>query len=249
MNNNTFTFKQFTIHQQHCAIKVGTDGVLLGAWASNAAWNQHPGAPGCMLDIGTGTGLIALMLAQRFPNATIDAIDIEPDACQQARQNVLASPFSSRISIVEASLQNLSGVHRHPERRYNIIAANPPYFINSLHAPDTKRTTARHAATLSYRDLAEGVATWLADDGEFSVILPTQSKESMIAECLLKGLLLTTDCTIRTVAHKLAKRCMLSFRKKRMGDFVREERLLQNSDGTRSEWYTHLTREFYLDKY
>lgn len=228
-------------------MKVGTDGVLLGAWATNSAVAHHPERPMHMLDIGTGTGLIALMLAQRFPNATIDAIDIEPDACRQARENVQASPFAHRIDVAEAALQDLSTAHTHPSRRYDLIVTNPPYFINSLRAPDTKRSTARHTTSLSYRDLAEGVATWLADDGEYCVIIPTESQESMITECLLKGLQLARCCSIRTVEHKSAKRCMLAFRKKRNADIIKEERLLQNKDGSRSEWYSLLTHDFYLD--
>ena len=138
-----FTFKQFHVEQDRTAMKVGTDGVLLGAWAEG----------GCtILDIGTGTGLVALMMAQRFEDAQVVGIDIDPDASEQARENVAASPFASRISILHTSLQAFS-----TERKFDAIVSNPPYFEHSLKNPDAARAAARHADSLPFADLFSGV--------------------------------------------------------------------------------------------
>lgn len=122
---NRFDFKQFSICQDQCSMKVGTDGVLLGAWADGGRR---------ILDIGTGTGIIALMMAQRFPDAAIDAIEIDHDACRQAAGNIAATPFADRIRIHECPIQ-----HFQTTMRYDAIVSNPPYFINSMKNPDKKR--------------------------------------------------------------------------------------------------------------
>ena len=129
MPNDYFKFKQFTIHQDKCAMKVGTDGVLLGAWAECA------NAKG-ILDIGTGTGLIALMIAQRS-NAKIDAVEIDETASKQAKENIKKSLWNDRIEILNISFQDFS---KSTNEKYDLIVSNPPYFQNSLYAPDEKRT-------------------------------------------------------------------------------------------------------------
>ena len=136
-----FQFRQFFVGQQHCAMKVGTDGVLLGAWATGG---HH------ILDIGTGTGVVALMMAQRFPSADIDAIEVDHDAAEQATDNVRQSPFASRVTVTHTALQNF-----HPSAPYDSIVCNPPYFLNSLKAPETSRSLARHAGddSLTFRDI------------------------------------------------------------------------------------------------
>ena len=155
---NRFDFKQFSICQDQCAMKVGTDGVLLGAWADGGRR---------ILDIGTGTGIIALMMAQRFPDAAIDAIEIDHDACRQAAGNIAATPFADRIRIHECPIQ-----HFQPTMRYDVIVSNPPYFINSMKNPDKKRATARHTDTLSPRDLFMAAEKMLDENGIFSIIIP-----------------------------------------------------------------------------
>ena len=128
MANDYFKFKQFTVRQDRCAMKVGTDGTLLGSWANGGE---------SVLDVGTGTGLIALMMAQRFPCAKITAIDISNDAFLQAEENVLASPYSDRISVLNIAFQQL------PHSIYDSIVCNPPFFENSLLCPDPERSMAR----------------------------------------------------------------------------------------------------------
>ena len=133
MSNPFFQFKQFTIRHDKCAMKVGTDGVLLGAWAGTESCNR-------ILDIGTGTGLIALMLAQRS-KAAIDAIDIEADACLQAQENAESSLFAGRINVFHSDLVDFAQASTH---LYDLIVSNPPYFVDSLKCPNLQRNTARH---------------------------------------------------------------------------------------------------------
>ena len=134
-----FKFKQFEIHQDRCAMKVGTDGVLLGAWA--------PGGKR-ILDVGSGTGLISLMMAQRFPEAQVLGIDMDGEACEEAAENVAASPFADRVEIECCRLQDY-----HSAESFDAIVSNPPFFLNSLKNPDSKRTMARHTDSLPFRDL------------------------------------------------------------------------------------------------
>lgn len=166
MSNIYFKFKQFTVYQDRCAMKVGTDGTLLGAWTDVTKSRT-------ILDIGTGTGLIALMLAQRSLTTQITAIDIDIDSVMQAESNVALSPWCDRVKVFCSSLQDFNG------SGYDTIVSNPPYFVNSLKCPNGHRTLARHTASLSYKDLFDGVTRMLSDDGEFSVIIPFDCRDQM----------------------------------------------------------------------
>ena len=154
MSNPFFQFKQFTIRHDKCAMKVGTDGVLLGAWAGTESCNR-------ILDIGTGTGLIALMLAQRS-KAAIDAIDIEADACLQAQENAESSLFAGRINVFHSDLVDFAQASTH---LYGLIVSNPPYFVDSLKCPNLQRNTARHTDTLTLEDLLQYSRKLLAPQG------------------------------------------------------------------------------------
>ena len=138
MSNPFFKFKQFTIRHDKCAMKVGTDGVLLGAWCDISS-NKY------ILDVGTGSGLIALMVAQRNSSAEIDAIEIDEMACEQAKENVQSSPFNKQISVIHSDFNDFIPTSG---KKYDHIVSNPPYFINALSCPDAQRNTARHANTL-----------------------------------------------------------------------------------------------------
>ena len=165
MANDFFQFKQFTIHQQHCAMKVGTDGTLLGSWAS------APAGACRILDVGTGTGLIALMMAQRFPEARVTGIDIDTDAVGQASENALESPFKERIMIREGDVTRMEDTDG-----FDAIVCNPPFFDRSLTCPDQQRTEARHTVSLTYRQLMESAFRLLKDDGRLSVIIPSDCR-------------------------------------------------------------------------
>ncbi len=161
MANPYFRFKQFTVFHHRCAMKVGTDGVLLGAWTK-------PENTENILDIGTGSGLIALMLAQKC-NATIQAIDIEPNAIQQAKENFENSFWSDRMSAKEISLQNFSLIS---DTKFDLIVSNPPFFVNSLPTPDKNRSCARHANEMTHTDLLLCAKSLLSKTGRICLILP-----------------------------------------------------------------------------
>lgn len=235
MSNDYFQFKQFTVRQNRCAMKVGTDGTLLGAWAS------LPERPCRVLDLGTGTGLIALMLAQRCQEASIVAIDIDADAVLQARENVAASPFSSRIEVIEADAAVFS-----PSERFDAIVSNPPYFEQSLECPDQQRTLARHTASLTYATLVKTAFRLLRDEGTFSVVIPTDSRSRMESEAMLAGFFLSRRCNVRTTPRKSAKRCLIEFSKVPVKEYITEEGIIEISPGQRSPWYRCLTDQFYI---
>ena len=237
MSNDYFSFKQFTVHQDRCAMKVGTDGTLLGAWARGGDR---------ILDVGTGTGLIALMLAQRFPQAMVDAIDIDSDACLQAHENVVASPFADRVNVHYCRLQDFTPVipkekwtDNESSLHYDAIVVNPPYFEQSLKAPDVQRSMARHTDSLSYRDLMNGVVRLLDTDGEFSVVIPFDCRSSLEMEAVMVGLYPSRACAVKTTPRKPARRYLLAFRK-HPGEIETSE-LIMNSDA-----YHDLVKDFYL---
>lgn len=228
-----FAFKKFVIHQDHCAMKVGTDGVLLGSWANGGKR---------ILDIGTGTGLIALMMAQRYTDAIIDAVEIDHDAALQAYENVSNTEFANRIKIVETAIQ-----HHSTQDKYNAIVSNPPFFIDSLLNPNAQRSTARHACALKYCELFATVKALLDTDGEFSAIIPTECLQTFIAEAYKAGLAMSRQCVVRTTPRKQPKRHLVAFHH---ADYKcereMEEVCLQDIDGSRSEWYAQLTADFYI---
>ncbi len=225
-----FAFKQFTICQDQCAMKVGTDGTLLGAWANGG---------GRILDIGTGTGLIALMMAQRFPSARVWGIDIDPMAARQAAANVAASPFAHRVSIACCDVRDASSL-------YDAIVCNPPFFENSLPCPDPQRTMARHASSLSYRELVASACRLLDDGGELSLVIPADCKSRLVSEALLAGLFLYRECAVKTTPRKPARRYLLAFRKNSPDEFQHSEGIIELAPNIRSPWYQELTRDFYL---
>ena len=234
MSNSHFSFKQFTVRQERCAMKVGTDGTLLGAWA-------HGGRT--VLDIGTGTGLIALMMAQRFPQSRVTAVDIDAGAVEQARENVAASPFVDRVTVVEADIRDTGG--QTPCAKYEAIVVNPPYFNDSLECPDGQRTTARHTSSLSYRELMEAALHLLADDGELSVVIPFDCKGRLESEAALAGLSKCRECSVRTTPRKSPRRYLLAFRH-HPATLESTEGVLETAPGLRSQWYQELTKDFYL---
>lgn len=250
-----FRFKQFEIEQDRCAMKVGTDGVLLGAWAQGGRR---------ILDIGSGTGLISLMMAQRFPEAEVVGIDMDADACGQAKENVKASPFRDRVEIVCCRLQDFGADGCASETAglktgasetaadlksagvFDAIVSNPPFFVDSLKNPDSKRTMARHTDSLPFRDLFAGVKRLLSDDGVFSAIVPAEVVEQFIAESCMLGFYLIRKCGVKTVERKQPKRFMLTFAKHRISPYEEYVETMMDSQGNRSEWYRKITEEFYL---
>jgi len=158
-----FRFKQFSVGQTGCAMKINTDGVLLGAMAAAED-------PDTILDIGTGTGVIALMLAQRYGSAQIDAVEIDEIASQTAKRNFKASPFSERLAVYPMDFE--SYFDRFPQRKYDLIVSNPPFYIDSLKSPGEKKTLAKHTDTAFFEKLVRGVSNHLTPGGSCWLILP-----------------------------------------------------------------------------
>lgn len=224
-----FKFKQFTIEQDLCGMKVGTDGVLLGAWAQGGER---------LLDVGTGTGVIALMMAQRFPNSSVIALDIDEGAVTQAGENVSRSPFAERVKVMNRKVQELGRIED-MQGAFDAVVSNPPFFIDALNAPDVQRNMARHADTLTYAELMEAAWHLLSPEGELSVVVPFNYKQRMEDEATFRGFFPSRICAVRTVDGKPARRYLLSFRKRPC------ERIFTTMT-IGDEAYKELTRDFYL---
>ncbi|CAN5491014.1 methyltransferase [soil metagenome] len=232
MSESVFHFLNFTIRQDRCAMKVGTDGVLLGAWVKASAADS-------VLDIGTGTGLIALMICQKS-NAHVDAIDIDEEACLQAKENVLESPWPDRVRVIHSSLQEFK-----PGRRYDLIVTNPPYFIDSFAPTDEARNRARQAsASLSYEELLSGVIRLLAPSGKFFVILPAKEGQWFRELAEQDGLFCNHITSLHTKADKPEKRVLMEFSRKEE-EIVEDRLIIHNDEGSFTEAYKKLTGDYY----
>ena len=235
MPNPYFSFKQFTVYHDQCAMKVGIDGVLLGAWATVTQTES-------ILDIGTGTGLIALMLAQRS-SAQIDAIDIDRNAIQQAKENISNSPWSNCINTDKISLQLFA---EKTIKRYDLIVSNPPYFINSTKTPSKVRTIARHTDTLTHEELIKNASVLLKPTGRICIILPINEGIQCIAFALEIGLYCTKKCTVFPKPNSAAKRLLLEFSIQSSAEIESELTIESNVRHQYSPEFTLLARDFYL---
>jgi tRNA1Val (adenine37-N6)-methyltransferase len=234
MPNSYFRFKQFTINQGRSSFKVGTDGVLLGAYSDIERAER-------ILDIGTGTGLIALMLSQRC-SAEVVAIEPDHDSFVQASENVASSPWSDRIKVLEIRLQD----YFPDDRNFDLIVANPPYFIESLRNPDSKKALTRHDMDLSQEDLLEGVARLLGPDGKLQVIMPCNEGNILITKAIEYGLYCNAIIRVKPFPASGIRRLVLTFNRK-PGTLT--ERLLTIEKGKRhdfTEEYVNLTKDFFL---
>lgn len=238
MGNPYFRFKQFTVWHDRCAMKVGTDGVLLGAWAGH-------GRPAEILDIGTGSGLIALMLAQRFPEANITGIDCDADAIRQARENFRNSPWSRRLRPVHASLQEFCRTEK--GSRFDLIVSNPPFYDTTLENTDQRRNTARHTGNLSHEELLLLSAGLLTDSGGFSLIIPSGSENSIMRLADRSRLFPERLTRVLPKPGSRTGRALISFSRHAVPEGPETGNIvLQNPDGSKSEDYIRLTSGFYL---
>ena len=233
MPNPFFSFKQFTVYHDRCAMKVGTDGVLLGAW-TDLSQSHH------ILDIGTGTGLIALMMAQRSPEAQITAIDLDAEAVSQAQENIQHSPWKDRV---EAVLQDVCTYSS--DEKFDTIVSNPPYFIDSLKCPDNQRNTARHTDTLDAQRLLEKVAELLTPEGRFSIILPADQTDDLFRIAETQGLHPTRWTKVITRPGLPPKRSLIEFQKK-VQPIQTNVLVIELERHVYSKEYIELTREYYL---
>ncbi len=237
MSNNFFRFKQFTVFQDHCAMKVGTDGVLLGAWTDVFESSK-------VLDIGTGTGLIALMIAQRNCEAVIDAIDIDEGCVVQAGQNISGSPFAHRITVQHASFQNIA---QQEDKNYDLIVSNPPYFQNALKSPCTSRNTARHNDSLSFFEIISLGVSLLSESGRIALILPYEFKQAVLEHAATVNLFASRITNVHPLPHKPAKRLLIELQKSKT-DCIEDNLTIELSRHRYSKEFEALTQEFYLER-
>lgn len=230
---DTFRFKQFAIKQTQNVHRVGTDGVLLGAWVNIQSTT-------CILDVGTGTGLIALMLAQRVQNAQIIALEPHFEAFSLAQENTAASPFSQRLSVLQCTLQQFQS-----SENFDLIVSNPPYFENSLKPPTATRQQQRHADSLTPTDLLEGANRLLTPNGKLAVVLPIREGEKFIQIAQSFEFWPSRRCNLFTKASKPIERLLLELSKTK-ATCMNESLTLLTSEGNRSAEYQKLTSGFYL---
>ncbi|MDP2715018.1 tRNA1(Val) (adenine(37)-N6)-methyltransferase [Rheinheimera sp.] len=230
-----FQCKKFYVAHDQCAMKVGTDGLLLGAFA------PLPPPGGDILDIGAGSGLISLMLAQRTAGANaIDAIELDPAAAEQAATNVANSPWPNAIRLIKGDILTYSS-----GKRYRLIVSNPPFFQQSLLSPDQRRTQARHTDSLPFAALLQKAAQLLHDDGSFALVLPLTEAEQLLQLALSHGWYLAQCCKVRSKADKPAQRLLLCL-SRQYTDTERSSLLVQQADGSYSSQYRALLKDFYL---
>ena len=235
MANNYFQFKQFLINQDQCAMKVGTDSVLLGCLVTiNNAVN--------CLDIGTGTGILSLMLAQRNNALQIDAIEIDEQAFLQANNNFSSSKFSHQIQAHCCALQSFA-----PNNKYDLIISNPPYFVskNNFSIANIQRAKARHDNDLSFEDLIHSVIKLLSETGKFILILPIAEAITFKELAIQKGLFLNKEIFIKPKPSKEPNRIIIEFSMLQK-EKITEEFVIYNDDNSQTEAYKNITSEFYL---
>jgi tRNA1Val (adenine37-N6)-methyltransferase len=229
-----FQFKQFTVYHDQSAMKVGTDSVVLGAWARINPCRR-------ILDVGTGCGVLALMFAQRSTSAIIDAVEVDELGALQARQNAERSPWPNRIEIHHTAIQQY--VATEP---YDVAVSNPPYFVDSLEPPDARRLLSRHAVSLTYIELIDAFDRLLLPDGRFSVILPATEGSNFTFRAAEKKFYCTRKFGFRTRPEKPVTRWLLEFSRDRA--MPEEGELVLYDSGLQwSENYMRLTRAFYLN--
>lgn len=235
MSRRLFRFQQFSMCDEHCGMRIGTDAVLLGAWTQISVATHR------VADIGCGCGIIALMLAQRSPEAFIDAVEIDSGACADAKNNFDASPWSDRLRLHECAFDSMSD-----SGPYDLIASNPPYFTESLHSPSPARAGARHAGTLCFASLAEACTRMLAAEGRLAVVLPAAQDEDTLHIAAAYGLGPTRHCTVRNSPDASPVRSLWEFAFGSHAACEEETLTIRYSSGRFSSQYLNLTSEFHL---
>jgi tRNA1Val (adenine37-N6)-methyltransferase len=233
--NKWFEFKQFRIEQQKAAMKVGTDGVIIGAWVSV----NHSSR---ILDVGTGTGLIALMIAQRS-NALIDAVEIDDPAYSEAKYNFDQSPWKERLEIFHSDFNTFPNEKGH---LYDLIVCNPPFFIDSLKTSDHQLAKAKHNESMTFGQLIQGSAKILKGTGRLAVIIPIESFAEFRETARLQGFYLHKQTYVITKPKRPVSRVLLEF-SLMQGYTVTSEILIQNDNGQFTDQFKEMTGPYYLN--
>ena len=232
----TFNFKQFQVNQDRCAMKIGTDGVLLGAWTPliNNPYN--------VLDIGAGTGILSLMLAQRSNAEQIDAIEIDEDAYEQCVENFEASPWGDKLFCFHAGLDEFVD---EPEDEYDLIISNPPFYTDDYKSDNSSRDLARFEDALPFEELIEAAALLLSDNGIFSVIIPFKEEERFVSMCKELDLFPLKITRVKGTPTSETKRSLLAFCRMEQTPLI-DELVIEISRHNYTSEYIELTKEFYL---
>lgn len=228
-----FRYRNFTITQTNAAMKVGTDSDLLGTLGLGGDR---------ILDIGTGTGILSLMYAQRYPGAHITAIEIDEHAVLDARLNIERSVYSDRIELHHISFQDY--LLSNPEAEYDSVICNPPYFDRSLECPDLGRARARHSSSLPFDMLINGAYELLRDGGFFSVCIPPEVLDLFCDLCRRAGFSLHTKYSLQSLPGKPTKRYVLVHCKGQVEQLLEHNHCMRNSDGSRTPWFLDLLKDF-----
>lgn len=233
MENQIFRFKQFEINQSKCAMKIGTDGVLLGAWADVSNCRR-------ILDIGTGTGLLALMMAQRS-NANITAVEIEKDAAIQASNNFLKSSWNSRLEAIHSNIEDLR-----TDIKFDFIICNPPFFKPTAKETTEQRLIARQSVSLTSKVLLEAVASHMSTNGMFACILPVEESKELICLANCFDIHLTRLAKVRPTPSKLPHRYLMEFETTQRDCIASELIIEEFGRHGYSKEYIELTSDFYM---
>lgn len=231
-----FRFKQFAIEHDRCAQKVGTDGVLLGAWA--AAEGSRA------LDIGAGTGLVAIMLAQRYPHWQIDAVEIDPECARQAAHNCQSSPWTDRLRVFAQPIQSFE-----PGYRYDLIAINPPYFEQGIQPPASPRQLARHTTSLTASEWIAAAARLLQPQGALAFIYPWNQWENLRRQLIAAGWKVVRQQAVKSREHKPRERVLAICKRKEEEENILPDLVIYEGEGNAwSREYWELTQAFYLER-
>lgn len=252
--NKGFQFRHFFVSHDECALKVGTDGVLIGAWACSIVNSSDifriKKRHNTVLDIGTGTGLIALMAAQEIHSSAVTAIDIDLPSIGQAQKNVKNSPFSDRIKVLYQDFSDTDGLIRNLGNKFDTIISNPPFYEEDNICSDSRFSNAKHTSRLSFESLAKGVSMCLDNNGTFFVILPYSARSRFVAICAEQCLYLTHECTVypteKLYKRNQPQRSLLAF-SRIIQPTLHSELTILNSKGNQTQQYQLLTELFYSD--
>ncbi len=232
-----FNFKQFTVKQDKCAMKIGTDGVLLGAWC------PVDNNPYSILDIGAGTGILSLMLAQRSNAEQIDSLEIDEDAYEQCVENFENSPWSDRLFCFHAGLDEFI---EEPEDEYDIIISNPPFYSEDYKSDNSKRDLARFQDALPFEDLVEAADLLLSENGIFAVIIPFKEEERFIDLCAEVELFPVKVTRVKGSHTTPIVRSLLAFKRYELSVLTADELVIEINRHEYTDDYINLTKEFYL---
>ena len=237
MSNSYFSFKQFSVQQDKSAMKVCTDACIFGAWVSN---NAAVSPASQVLDLGTGTGLLSLMYAQKNSTTQIDAIEIDPSAATQANENFKSSPWKERLQIIQADATCYEYTHT-----YDLILSNPPFFENDLKSKKAGRNLALHSEALNLEDLLSIISRQINPAGKFAILLPWHRSAYFENLCRSKGFFPADKLSVRQTPRHPFFRSMLLFSTER-ASVQESEIIIQNSPGIYSSEFTHLLKDYYL---